>query len=49
MSAGPLHACRFLQDVNALRRSRSQGLPWLLEAVAYSGEGIYYFIEQLVW
>lgn len=42
-------ACRFLQDVNALRKTKAKGLPWVLELIAYSGEGIYYFIEQLVW
>jgi len=50
------HACRkafrlgkFLQDVNALRHSRTTGLLALLELVAYGGEGVYYFIEQLAW
>ncbi|KAJ0979888.1 hypothetical protein J5N97_015362 [Dioscorea zingiberensis] len=37
---------KFVQDVNALRSST--GDPFLA-AVAYGGEGIYYFIEQLVW
>lgn len=43
---------KFVQDVNALRSihpaSRSS-LNLFLSAVAYGGEGIYYFVEQLVW
>ncbi|XP_057793934.1 peroxisomal membrane protein 11A [Salvia miltiorrhiza] len=43
---------KFVQDVNALRaihfasHSRLNLIP---SAVAYGGEGFYYFIEQLVW
>lgn len=40
---------KFLQDVNALRHSRTTGYLALLELVAYGGEGTYYFIEQLTW
>jgi hypothetical protein len=40
---------KFLQDVNSLRKSRATGHVYLLEALAYSGEGVYYFIEQGVW
>ena len=40
---------KFLQDVNGLRRSRSLGYMALLELVAYGGEGVYYFLEQLSW
>lgn len=43
---------KFVQDVNALRSiqpaSRSS-LNLFLSAVAYGGEGLYYFVEQLVW
>lgn len=37
---------KFVQDVNALRSST--GDPFLA-VIAYGGDGIYYFIEQLVW
>eukprot|EP00798_Chlamydomonas_sp_ICE-L_P021804 gene21804-28825_t len=40
---------KFLQDVNKLRKSNATGEIYLLEALAYGGEGIYYFIEQFVW
>ena len=40
---------KFLQDVNNFRKSRATGPIYLLEALAYGGEGIYYFIEQGVW
>mmetsp|Transcript_4933 Transcript_4933/g.10613 ORF Transcript_4933/g.10613 Transcript_4933/m.10613 type:complete len:241 (+) Transcript_4933:225-947(+) len=40
---------KFLQDYNNWRKSRATGGTYLLEAVAYGGEGIYYFIEQIVW
>ncbi|KAG1670751.1 hypothetical protein FOA52_013978 [Chlamydomonas sp. UWO 241] len=40
---------KFLQDINSLRKSRATGHVYLLEALAYGGEGIYYFIEQGVW
>lgn len=43
---------KFVQDVNALRAihfSSHSRLNSLLSAVAYGGEGFYYFIEQLVW
>mmetsp|Transcript_22785 Transcript_22785/g.57947 ORF Transcript_22785/g.57947 Transcript_22785/m.57947 type:complete len:249 (-) Transcript_22785:843-1589(-) len=40
---------KFLQDFNNLRKSDATGYLCLVELVAYGGEGIYYFIEQLVW
>ncbi|KAF5833100.1 peroxisomal biogenesis factor 11-domain-containing protein [Dunaliella salina] len=40
---------KFLQDVNAVRHSRTTGYLALLELIAYGGEGVYYFIEQLAW
>ncbi len=40
---------KFLQDVNNLRKSRATGPTYLLEALAYGGEGVYFFIEQAVW
>lgn len=40
---------KFLQDINNLRKSKATGYPALLELLAYGGEGVYYFIEQLVW
>lgn len=43
---------KFVQDVNALRAidfsSRSY-INILLCVIAYGGEGLYYFVEQLVW
>ncbi|XP_008807760.1 peroxisomal membrane protein 11-3-like [Phoenix dactylifera] len=42
---------KFVQDVNAFRSA--DGSPssadLLLAAVAYGGEGLYYFVEQFVW
>ena len=40
---------KFLQDVNNFKKSRATGHIYLLEALAYGGEGIYYFVEQGVW
>ncbi|KAH6821197.1 peroxin 11A [Perilla frutescens var. hirtella] len=43
---------KFVQDVNALRAihfASHSHLNLLLSAVAYGGEGLYYFVEQLVW
>lgn len=43
---------KFVQDVNALRAihfASHSNLNLLLSAVAYGGEGLYYFVEQLVW
>ncbi|XP_074275378.1 peroxisomal membrane protein 11A [Silene latifolia] len=43
---------KFIQDVNALRRvpefqdSKSK---FILNLLCYGGEGVYYFIEQIVW
>ncbi|XP_009107407.2 peroxisomal membrane protein 11A [Brassica rapa] len=42
---------KFVQDINSLRASRhdsNRGLA-LLPILAYGGEGVYYFVEQLVW
>ncbi|XP_051139911.1 peroxisomal membrane protein 11A-like [Andrographis paniculata] len=43
---------KFVQDINALRgidfASRSSSYLFLC-AIAYGGEGLYYFVEQLVW
>ncbi|EFJ13998.1 hypothetical protein SELMODRAFT_121160 [Selaginella moellendorffii] len=44
---------KFVQDVNALlRASKSPHRDrqrWILELIAYGGEGLYYFVEQFVW
>lgn len=41
---------KFVQDVNALRGSGFHSGEYLiLSVVAYGGEGLYYFVEQLVW
>ncbi|XP_072975004.1 peroxisomal membrane protein 11-3 [Typha angustifolia] len=43
---------KFVQDLNALRAAGtlpSTPSDRLLAAVAYGGEGIYYFVEQFVW
>lgn len=41
---------KFVQDVNALRASRFDSPEDLaLSAIAYGGEGIYFFVEQFVW
>ncbi|KMT00505.1 hypothetical protein BVRB_9g218040 [Beta vulgaris subsp. vulgaris] len=44
---------KFIQDVNALRsaareENRSR-LFYILSLISYGGEGIYYFVEQIVW
>ncbi|GFH13439.1 uncharacterized protein HaLaN_09325 [Haematococcus lacustris] len=48
-SAKAFRLGKFLQDLNNLRKSRATGATAILELVAYGGEGIYYFIEQMVW
>eukprot|EP00879_Flechtneria_rotunda_P005159 GHRR01005441.1.p1 GENE.GHRR01005441.1~~GHRR01005441.1.p1 ORF type:complete len:244 (+),score=99.20 GHRR01005441.1:182-913(+) len=41
---------KFLQDVNGLRRIEFQGNSLeLLEVLAYTGEGMYYFLDQFLW
>ncbi|KXZ53410.1 hypothetical protein GPECTOR_7g1307 [Gonium pectorale] len=40
---------KFLQDVNSLRHSKTRDPTFLLELLAYGGEGVYYFTEQLTW
>ncbi|KAL7155232.1 hypothetical protein ABFS83_03G061900 [Erythranthe nasuta] len=41
---------KFIQDVNALRAAAAHShLNFLLSAVAYGGEGLYFFLEQFVW
>lgn len=40
---------KFLQDVNKLRRVKLDGYVGLLELMTYTGEGVYYFIEQFAW
>lgn len=43
---------KFIQDVNALHSSSSRSISavdLLLSTAAYGGEGVYYFLEQLVW
>ncbi|KAK4796565.1 hypothetical protein SAY86_028891 [Trapa natans] len=41
---------KFVQDVNSLRASHfGSGQDAALAALAYGGEGIYYFVEQFVW
>ncbi|KAL8058963.1 hypothetical protein ABFX02_03G057000 [Erythranthe guttata] len=46
---------KFIQDVNALRAAAAahstphSHLNLLLSAVAYGGEGLYFFLEQFVW
>nr|XP_010905683.1 peroxisomal membrane protein 11-3 [Elaeis guineensis] len=45
---------KFVQDVNAFRSASAAGaspssVDLLLAAVAYGGEGLYYFVEQFVW
>jgi len=50
---------KFLQNVHGLRSSalwrgrpaasRTEALLSALEAVTYTGEGIYYFIDQFIW
>jgi hypothetical protein len=40
---------KFLQDLNDLRKSRTTGWTAVLELVAYGGEGVYFFAEQLTW
>ena len=44
---------KFIQDVNALRSSAQEQNRdnhfYFLSLLAYGGEGIYYFVEQIVW
>ncbi|KAJ4836430.1 Peroxisomal membrane protein 11A [Turnera subulata] len=41
---------KFVQDVNALRAAPLDSTQEIvLAAVAYGGEGLYYFVEQFVW
>lgn len=43
---------KFIQDVNSLRATAGRPtsvFDLLLSAAAYGGEGVYYFLEQLVW
>ncbi|OWM80822.1 hypothetical protein CDL15_Pgr006853 [Punica granatum] len=41
---------KFVQDVNSLRASHFQSRhDAALAALAYGGEGLYYFVEQFVW
>lgn len=43
---------KFVQDINALRAihfASHSHLNLLLSTVAYGGEGLYYFVEQMVW
>ncbi|XP_020594736.1 peroxisomal membrane protein 11-3-like [Phalaenopsis equestris] len=43
---------KFVQDVNALRDAAGRPtsyVDFLLSAAAYGGEGVYYFLEQVVW
>lgn len=41
---------KFIQDVNSLRRAPSvTSRDGVLEVVATTGEGVYYFVEQFVW
>lgn len=40
---------KFLQDLNQLRKLQVHD-PWgLLEVATYTGEGVYYFMDQIVW
>lgn len=40
---------KFLQNVNTLRKTPLTTVDGVLELVATTGEGIYYFVEQFVW
>ncbi|PKA57719.1 Peroxisomal membrane protein 11A [Apostasia shenzhenica] len=43
---------KFVQDVNALRAADGgspSAVDFLLSAAAYGGDGVYYFLEQLIW
>ncbi|KAI0530938.1 hypothetical protein KFK09_000486 [Dendrobium nobile] len=43
---------KFVQDINALRTAAGRPnsvVDLLLSAAAYGGEGVYYFLEQVVW
>ncbi|RWR95688.1 Peroxisomal biogenesis factor 11 [Cinnamomum micranthum f. kanehirae] len=40
---------KFVQDLNALNALRAHHPISLLSLLAYGGEGLYYFVEQLVW
>ncbi|CAI7838744.1 unnamed protein product [Closterium sp. NIES-54] len=45
-----LRVGKFLQDVDALRKAPPfSSVEGFLELVASGGEGVYYFVEQLVW
>ncbi|MED6172234.1 hypothetical protein PIB30_048153 [Stylosanthes scabra] len=58
ISRKSLRLGKFIQDLNALRAlhkprvkstSTISDLDFVLSVVAYGGEGVYYFVEQLVW
>lgn len=40
---------KFVQDLNALKRTRLDSGKGALALIAYGGEGVYYFVEQFVW
>eukprot|EP00252_Welwitschia_mirabilis_P006280 TRINITY_DN1711_c0_g1_i1.p1 TRINITY_DN1711_c0_g1~~TRINITY_DN1711_c0_g1_i1.p1 ORF type:complete len:258 (+),score=53.68 TRINITY_DN1711_c0_g1_i1:164-937(+) len=40
---------KFIQDYNALKKISLGSRDGFLEIIAYGGEGIYYFVEQLTW
>eukprot|EP00775_Hariotina_reticulata_P012699 gene12699-12830_t len=41
---------KFLQDVNGLRKLKLSNNPLaVLELITYTGEGTYYFLDQLIW
>lgn len=40
---------KFLQHVNALRRTQLTSGSSALQLLAYGGDGLYYFIDQAVW
>ncbi|KAF3790669.1 Peroxisomal membrane protein 11A [Nymphaea thermarum] len=40
---------KFVQDLNALKRTRLDSGKGVLGLIAYGGEGAYYFVEQFVW
>ncbi|GKV29867.1 hypothetical protein SLEP1_g38750 [Rubroshorea leprosula] len=41
---------KFVQDINALRNSQLDSKQEIfISIVAYGGEGLYYFVEQLIW
>ncbi|MED6119075.1 hypothetical protein PIB30_008588 [Stylosanthes scabra] len=58
ISRKSLRLGKFVQDINALRAlpkprvkstSSISDLDFVLSVVAYGGEGVYFFVEQLVW